>query len=138
MEVGNVKVTDNAQEITRIINSSGRPVSADAAQTMQTALPTPHAPEVKPIQQAQTSGEMTQKEAEKQAQVKPTTQALNNFLEFMGAEIRFKVHEKSQRLFVQLVSEKDQRVLRQYPPEEFLDMVARIREFVGIFLDKKA
>ena len=135
MEVGNVKVMDNAQEITRIINSAGRPVAADAAQT---ALPMPHVPEAKPVEQFSPDAEMTQKEKGKQEQVKPTTEALNNFLEFMGAEIRFKVHEKSQRLFVQLVSEKDQRVLRQYPPEEFLDMVARIREFVGIFLDKKA
>ena len=138
MDVGSVKVKDNAQEIARIINSSGRPVSADAAQTMQTALPLPHVPETKSLQQISTDAEATQKEKGKQEQVKPTTEALNNFLEFMGAEIRFKVHEKSQRLFVQLVSEKDQRVLRQYPPEEFLDMVARIREFVGIFLDKKA
>ena len=138
MDVGSVKVKDNAQEIARIINSSGRPVSADAAQTMQTALPLPHVPETKSLQQISTDAEATQKDKGKEEQVKPTTEALNNFLEFMGAEIRFKVHEKSQRLFVQLVSEKDQRVLRQYPPEEFLDMVARIREFVGIFLDKKA
>ena len=141
MDVGSVKVKDNAQEIARIINSSGRPVVADAAQTMQTmqtALPLPHVPEAKPVEKISPDAEMTQKEKGKQEQVKPTTEALNNFLEFMGAEIRFKVHEKSQRLFVQLVSEKDQRVLRQYPPEEFLDMVARIREFVGIFLDRKA
>ena len=135
MDVGSVKVKDNAQEIARIINSAGRPVAADAAQT---ALPMPHVPEAKPVEQVSPDAEMTQKEKGKQEQVKPTTEALNNFLEFMGAEIRFKVHEKSQRLFVQLVSEKDQRVLRQYRPEEFLDMVARIREFVGIFLDKKA
>ena len=135
MDVGSVKVKDNAQEIARIINSAGRPVAADAAQA---ALPMPHVPEAKPVEQVSPDAEMTQKEKGKQEQVKPTTEALNNFLEFMGAEIRFKVHEKSQRLFVQLVSEKDQRVLRQYPPEEFLDMVARIREFVGIFLDKKA
>ena len=135
MDVGSVKVKDNAQEIARIINSAGRPVAADA---VQTALPMPHVPEAKPVEQVSPDAEMTQKEKGKQEQVKPTTEALNNFLEFMGAEIRFKVHEKSQRLFVQLVSEKDQRVLRQYPPEEFLDMVARIREFVGIFLDKKA
>ena len=135
MDVGSVKVKDNAQEIARIINSAGRPVAADAPQT---ALPMPHVPEAKPVEQVSPDAEMTQKEKGKQEQVKPTTEALNNFLEFMGAEIRFKVHEKSQRLFVQLVSEKDQRVLRQYPPEEFLDMVARIREFVGIFLDKKA
>ena len=135
MDVGSVKVKDNAQEIARIINSAGRPVATDAAQT---ALPMPHVPEAKPVEQVSPDAEMTQKEKGKQEQVKPTTEALNNFLEFMGAEIRFKVHEKSQRLFVQLVSEKDQRVLRQSPPEEFLDMVARIREFVGIFLDKKA
>ncbi len=135
MDVGSVKVKDNAQEIARIINSAGRPVATDAAQI---PLPLPHVPEAKPVEQVSPDAEMTQKEKGKQEQVKPTTEALNNFLEFMSADIRFKIHEKSQRLFVQLVSEKDQRVLRQYPPEEFLDMVARIREFVGIFLDKKA
>ena len=44
MDVDSVKVKDNAQEIARIINSAGRPVAADAAQT---ALPMPHVPEAK-------------------------------------------------------------------------------------------
>ena len=137
MEVGNVKVMDNAQEIARIINSAGRPVS-DGAPTAQVAQPIPAQQGVKPAQQTADSQDATKKEAENQEQVKPTIEALNNFLEFMSADIRFQIHEKTQRVFVQLISEKDHRVLRQYPPKEFLDMVASIREFVGIFLDKKA
>ena len=56
----------------------------------------------------------------------------------MTADIRFTMHQKSNRLMVQLVSEKDQSVLREYPSKEFLDMIANIREFVGILTDKKA
>ena len=138
MEVGNVKVMDNAQEIARIINSAGRPVAVESTQASQAAQLTTAQQAVKPAQQTADSQDATKKEAENQEQVKPTIEALNNFLEFMSADIRFQIHEKTQRVFVQLISEKDHRVLRQYPPKEFLDMVASIREFVGIFLDKKA
>jgi len=55
----------------------------------------------------------------------------------MTAELRFKLHVKTGELMVQLVSEKDQKVLREYPPEEFLDMIAKIRDFVGMLLDKR-
>ena len=70
--------------------------------------------------------------------VEDTVESLNKFMDLMTADIRFTMHQKSQRLMVQLVSEKDQSVLREYPSSEFLDMIANIREFVGILTDKKA
>ncbi len=70
--------------------------------------------------------------------VENTVESLNKFMDLMTADIRFTMHQKSNRLMVQLVSEKDQTVLREYPSKEFLDMIANIREFVGILTDKKA
>lgn len=70
--------------------------------------------------------------------VENTIESLNKFMDLMTADIRFTMHEKSNRLMVQLVSEKDQTVLREYPSKEFLDMIANIREFVGVLTDKKA
>ena len=134
MDVGNVKVMDNAQEIARIINSSGRPAAPDSvANSPQTAPPVSV-----PVKDAHEAARNEKKEAELDKQIKPTMEALNSFLEFMNAEIKFQYHEKTNRMYVQLVSEKDNRVLREYPPKDFLDMVASIREFVGILLDKKA
>lgn len=70
--------------------------------------------------------------------VPQTVEAVNQFLDLMNADLKFALHQKTNRIMVQLVSEKDQKVLREYPSKEFLDMIARIRDFVGIFMDKKA
>jgi flagellar protein FlaG len=137
MEVGGLKVTDNAQELAKMIIGGGRPVTAEAEKPVVA-----ESLKVAPVKEASAITEITEtqqkKEVESLEQLKPTMQALNHFLEFMSADIRFQIHEKTNQMYVQLVSEKDNKVLRQYPPKEFLDMVARIREFVGIFLDKKA
>ena len=70
--------------------------------------------------------------------VENTVESLNKFMDLMTADIRFSMHQKSNRLMVQLISAKDQTVLREYPSKEFLDMIANIRDFVGILTDKKA
>ena len=79
-----------------------------------------------------------EKDNKEKVVVENTVESLNKFMDLMTADIRFTMHQKSNRLMVQLVSEKDQSVLREYPSKEFLDMIANIREFVGILTDKKA
>ena len=74
----------------------------------------------------------------KKADVPQSIEAVNQFLDLMNADLRFSLHQKTNRLMVQLVSEKDHKVLREYPPKEFLDMIARMRDVVGNFMDKKA
>ena len=78
------------------------------------------------------------KDGKEKEVVENTVESLNKFMDLMTADIRFSMHQKSNRLMVQLVSAKDQSVLREYPSKEFLDMIANIREFVGILTDKKA
>jgi len=79
-----------------------------------------------------------EKDGKEKEVVENTVESLNKFMDLMSADIRFSMHQKSNRLMVQLVSSKDQSVLREYPSSEFLDMIANIREFVGILTDKKA
>ena len=78
------------------------------------------------------------KDGKEKEVVENTVESLNKFMDLMTADIRFSMHQKSNRLMVQLISAKDQTVLREYPSKEFLDMIANIREFVGILTDKKA
>jgi len=68
----------------------------------------------------------------------PITQQLNKFMTYLNADIQFSLHEKTQRLIVRVVDVKENKVLREFPPEEFLDTIANIREYVGVLLDKKA
>ena len=63
--------------------------------------------------------------------------ALNKFLQIINSDIQFALHEKTQRLMVQVVDVKEQKVLREFPAHELLDTMAKIREYVGAILDKK-
>ncbi|KYZ76500.1 hypothetical protein AXX12_08690 [Anaerosporomusa subterranea] len=70
--------------------------------------------------------------------VKEITQALNKFFQSMNADLHFEIHEGTQRMIVQLVDTAEHKVLKEFPPRDFLDMVAKIREYVGALLDKRA
>lgn len=69
--------------------------------------------------------------------VKPAIATMNQFMEYMTADLHFKMHERTDTVMVQLRSEKDNRVLREYPAKEFLDMMANVHDAIGLILDKK-
>lgn len=70
--------------------------------------------------------------------IKQETYVLNKFMQIMTADLQFEVHEKTNQLMVKLVDLRSNKVLREFPPHEFLDMIARIQDYVGVLLDKKA
>ncbi|SHH67053.1 flagellar protein FlaG [Desulfosporosinus lacus DSM 15449] len=65
------------------------------------------------------------------------TEAMNKFVKAMDTNIHFKIHEGTNQLMVQVVDQESNKVLKEFPPTEFLDTIAAIRDYVGILLDKK-
>lgn len=65
------------------------------------------------------------------------TEDMSKWVQALNADIQFKIHDGTGELMVQVVDTTDQKVLREFPPHEFLDTVAKIREYVGMLLDKK-
>ncbi|MHB8073706.1 MAG: flagellar protein FlaG [Desulfosporosinus fructosivorans] len=65
------------------------------------------------------------------------TKAINEFVKAMDTNIHFKIHEGTDQLMVQVVDQESNKVLKEFPPSEFLDTIAAIRDYVGILLDKK-
>ena len=63
---------------------------------------------------------------------------MSQFLAMTNLDLKFDVHEDTNRLMVNLVDGKANRVLKTFPSKEFLDMVARIKDYVGMIVDKKA
>ncbi len=55
---------------------------------------------------------------------------------FMVRDLKFQIHRDSDRLFVQVIDVIQDEVVSEMPPEEFLDMVAKIQDMVGIILDE--
>ena len=71
-------------------------------------------------------------------ELKTMSYAMNRFVEMLTADLKFEVHEKTHEIMVKFVNTKTGEVLKEYPPKEYLDMIARIRDYVGIMIDKKA
>lgn len=69
--------------------------------------------------------------------VRVMTEALNKFMQALEADLQFAMHDKTQQLMVRLVDTKDHKVLKEFPSSEFLDVIAKIRDYVGALLDKK-
>lgn len=54
----------------------------------------------------------------------------------LNERIGFRVHDETGQIFVQVVDRHTGEVVRETPPEEFLDMMVRLKEMVGVFLDE--
>ena len=70
-------------------------------------------------------------------ELKTMSYAMNRFVEMLTSDLKFEVHEKTHEIMVKFVNTKTGEVLKEYPPKEYLDMIARIRDYVGMMIDKK-
>lgn len=66
------------------------------------------------------------------------TEELNKFMEKINTDLRFEIHEKTNRMIVQVIDSKDKSVIKEFPPHELLDTLAAISDYIGVLLDKKA
>ncbi len=66
------------------------------------------------------------------------TEALNKFMAQWNADLQFSLHKDTGELMVKFVDLKHNKVLKEFPPEEYLDMIANIRKYIGTMVDKKA
>ena len=53
------------------------------------------------------------------------------------SEAVFGIHEKTNRITIKIVDKKTKEVIREFPPEETLDMIAKAWELAGILVDEK-
>jgi flagellar protein FlaG len=56
--------------------------------------------------------------------------------EVYNHQLNFEIYEDTNRIYVQIVDKSTKEVIKQIPPEEMLELSAKIQEMVGIMLDK--
>ena len=49
----------------------------------------------------------------------------------------FGIHEATNRVTIKIVDKDTKEVIKEVPPEETLDMIAKVWEIAGILVDKK-
>lgn len=84
-----------------------------------------------------------QREQELQAQPTATTvqeavDDINKVLHYLNERLEFSVHEETNRIIVRVLDRETEEVLREIPPEQILDLVAKLQELVGLLVDKRA
>jgi flagellar protein FlaG len=62
-------------------------------------------------------------------------QAFDDAISTLNRGVRFHVDKSEGRLVAQVIDRDTNEVLRQIPPEEFLELASRLRDFVGLLFD---
>jgi flagellar protein FlaG len=70
--------------------------------------------------------------------IKAALEKVNSKIAKVSSSLKFQYRQESQQLIVKIVDNESGEVIKQYPPEEFLDMMDRISDFIGLILDEKA
>ncbi len=97
--------------------------------------------EINSLQKGKEAFSLELEDRVRQQMVEFTDEVLVEFDEltdFFQKGILLKLHKDTERFFVQVINAQTQEVLKEMPPEEFLDLIAKIRNIVGLFLDETA
>lgn len=61
----------------------------------------------------------------------------NRMLEIRGRSFNYSVHEPTNELIVRVIDTETDELIKEIPPEEILDLVAKMWELAGIFVDER-
>lgn len=118
-------------------------VAAPAAETMEGKPLETNAPMVdtQTLSVAKTSKNDADSEGSGQNQemsdetIRRAIQELNK--KDVKVESQFGIHEGTNRITVKIVDKETKEVLKEVPSEKMLDMIAKVWEYAGLFVDEK-
>lgn len=63
---------------------------------------------------------------------------LNKLIGPLGTKLAFELNDETGTMIVQVRNRETDKIIRQFPPEEMLQLEAKIKELVGLLFDKEA
>ena len=70
-----------------------------------------------------------------QAQIKNAVEEINKRAK--NSEAIFGVHEETNRVTIKIVDKKTKEIIKEFPPDKTLDMIAKVWEMAGLMVDEK-
>ena len=78
-----------------------------------------------------------QKQNEKNMQLKKAVDDINKRAVDDQSEAVFGIHDKTNRITIKIIDKKTKEVIKEFPPEKTLDMIAKVWEMAGLLVDEK-
>ena len=69
-------------------------------------------------------------------QIRQAVEKINKEAQYNGEAV-FGIHEETNRVTIKIVDKKTKEVIKEFPPEKTLDMIARVWEMAGIMVDER-
>lgn len=76
-----------------------------------------------------------EKQAGDNEKIKKAIEKMN--AQLPNSEVKFGIHEKTDRVTIKLVDKDTKEVIKEFPPEKTLDMIAKCMELAGVLVDEK-
>lgn len=92
------------------------------------------------VQRAENAGEQENKGSDaKEQQSNETIRQIVDQLnkKMTNSEAVYGIHEKTNRVTIKIVDKETKEVMKEFPPEKTLDMIAKVLEMAGILVDEK-
>lgn len=70
-------------------------------------------------------------------QLKKAVAEMNRKISNSNEEAVFGIHEKTNRITIKIVNKDTKEIIKEFPPEKTLDMIAKVWEMAGILVDEK-
>ena len=61
----------------------------------------------------------------------------NKAIEGATCTFEYSIHEKTKEIMVKVIDKETKKVIREFPPENILDMVAKMWEMAGLIVDER-
>ena len=81
-------------------------------------------------------GEETEEQIQKQNEkLRKSIEEINK--KAANSEVQFGYHEATNRVTIKVVDKETKKVIKEFPPEKTLDMIAKVWEMAGLMVDEK-
>jgi flagellar protein FlaG len=83
------------------------------------------------------NGDASQENAQaSKEQIKKAVEKINKG-QMENSEAVFGIHEETNRVTIKIVDKETKKVIKELPPEKTLDMIAKVWELAGLFVNEK-
>ncbi|MBN1102066.1 MAG: flagellar protein FlaG [Deltaproteobacteria bacterium] len=78
-----------------------------------------------------------QVERDNRAKIERIAQVMDDYVKSMQRSLNIQVNSETGRVVVRVISEEDGRTIREIPPEEVLNLAAKMEEMMGLLFNER-